>query len=178
MPHSLDLGPEAGVNATLAMLRLLERSADPIAAGEDLVPGIFLDFDPQGGIEAEVQSAPDTLLSARFTVQKDAGWLALHIALGDIDLSQQMMFGFVCKSQAPQSTTLRPCLRNGTAEGFSDIFFRKTLISYGEPSLHLDALMIDEHADLKMAAPWRELVLFFRPETGAFDLQDLRVFMI
>ena len=38
--------------------------------------------------------------------------------------------------------------------------------------------MIDEHADLKMAAPWRELVLFFRPETGAFDLQDLRVFMI
>jgi hypothetical protein len=178
MTHSLDLGPEAGVNSTLATLRLLDRSAAPIARGETLVPGIFLDFDPEGGVEAMVHSTPDTLFSAEFTVTGDAGWLALHIALGEIDLSQHMMFGFICKSMAPQSTTLRPCLRSGTAEGFSDIFFRKTIITYAEPSLHLDALMIDEHADLNVAAPWRELVLFFRPESGSYDLQDLRVFMI
>jgi len=89
-----------------------------------------------------------------------------------------MLLGLACRSTAPASTTFRPCLRNGTAEGFSDLFFRKTAIAYAEPSLHLDALLTEAHPDLTLAAPWRELVLFFRPETGAIDLQDLRLFTI
>ncbi len=89
-----------------------------------------------------------------------------------------MLLGLACRSTAPASTTFRPCLRTGAAEGFSDLFFRKTAIAYAEPSLHLDALLSESHPDLTLPAPWRELVLFFRPETGAIDLQDLRLFTI
>jgi len=89
-----------------------------------------------------------------------------------------MLLGLACRSTAPESITFRPCLRNSTADGFSDIFFRKTAIAYAEPSLHLDALMTDSHPELKVAASWRELVLFFRPESGAIELQNLRLFMI
>lgn len=178
MTHSLDLGPEAGVNSTLAALRQLDRPAAPLVPGEHLVPGVFMDLDPEARIKAEVESRPGTLLSARFTVQGEARWLALHVQLGDIDLSDRMILGLACRSTAPESTTFRLCLRNGTAEGFSDIFFRKTAIAYAEPSLHLDALMIEAHPDLNMASPWRELVLFFRPETGVIELQDMRLFMI
>lgn len=178
MTHSLDLGPEAGVNSTLATLRHLDRPAAPLVPGEPLVPGVFMDVDPDARIESEVESRPGSLLSARFSVEGPARWLALHVELGDIDLSDCMLLGLACRSTAPDSTTFRPCLRNGTADGFSDIFFRKTAIAYAEPSLHLDALMIEAHPDLNVSSPWRELVLFFRPETGAIELQDLRLFMI
>lgn len=178
MTHSLDLGPEAGVNSTLATLRALDRAAAPLAPGEPLVPGVFMDFDPEARIEAEVESRPGALLSARFTVEGEARWMALHVQLGEIDLSDRMLLGLACRSTAPASTTFRPCLRTGAAEGFSDLFFRKTAIAYAEPSLHLDALLSESHPDLTLPAPWRELVLFFRPETGAIDLQDLRLFTI
>lgn len=179
MTHSLDLGPEAGVNSTLATLRALDRAAAPLAPGEPLVPGVFMDFDPDARIQAEVESRPGTLLSARFTVKGTPRWMALHFQLGEIDLSDRMLLGLACRSTAPASTTFRPCLRTGAAEGgFSDLFFRKTAIAYAEPSLHLDALLSESHPDLILPAPWRELVLFFRPETGAIDLQDLRLFTI
>lgn len=178
MTHSLDLGPESGVNTTLATLRALDRPAARLAPGDPLVPGVFMDFDPEARITAEVESRPGRLFSARFTVTGPARWMALHIKLGDIDLSDRMLLGLACRSAAPESTTFRPCMRNGAAGGFTDLFFRKTAIAYAEPSLHLDALMIEEHPDLAIAAPWRELVLFFRPETGAIDLQDLRLFTI
>lgn len=179
MTHSLDLGPEAGVNSTLATLRLLDRPAAPLASGAHLVPGVFMDFDPEARIEAEVESRPGSLFSARFTVEGEARWMALHIRLdADFDLSGRMMLGLACRSTAPESTTFRPCLRTGAAEGFTDIFFRKTAIAYAEPSLHLDALLTEAHPDLARTAPWRELILFFRPETGAIDLQDLRLFTI
>lgn len=178
MTHSLDLGPEAGVNSTLATLRLQDRAAAPLAPGDHLVPGVFMDFDPEAQILAEVESRPGALFSARFTVEGEARWLALHIQLGEIDLSDRMLLGLACRSTAPASTTFRPCLRNGNAGGFTDIFFRKTAIAYAEPSLHLDALLTESQPDLALAAPWRELILFFRPETGVIELQDLRLFTI
>lgn len=178
MTHSLDLGPEAGINARMAVLRALDRATAPLPAGEPLVPGVFFNTDPEAPTGIAIESRPGALMRAEFTVPAGARWLALHIALEECDLSGRMMFGLVCRSAAPQSTTFRPCLRTGTAEGFRDIFFRKTAIAYAEPSLHLDALVIDDHPDLAAPAPWRELVLFFRPETATIDLQDLRVFVI
>lgn len=178
MTHSLELGPDAGINSTLAALRLMDRDEAPLAAGEHLVPGVFLDFDPEAGVEAMVQSRPGGLLSIRFETERPARWLALHVELGAFDLTDRMLFGLACRTASPEATTIRPCLRNGSAEGFSDIFFRKTVISYAEPSVHLDALAVADHADLNVTVPWRELILFFRPEGGAVDIEDLRVFVI
>lgn len=178
MTHSLDLGPEAAGNSLLASLRLLERPSAPLAPHDHLVPGIFFDFDPEAKITAMVESRPGSLLSARFTVEGPARWLALHIQLGETDLSDKMLIGMACRSLAPSSTTFRPCLRTPGEEGFSDTFFRKTAISYAEPSLHLDALQIESHPELAIHAPRRELILFLRPETGEIDLQDIRLFTV
>jgi hypothetical protein len=178
MSHSLDLGPEAASNSLLAALRLLERPASTLAPHEHLVPGIFFDFDPEAKISTQVESRPGSLLSAQFTVEGTARWLALHINLSETDLSDKMIIGLACRSMAPGSTTFHPCLRTNGEEGFSDIFFRKTAISYAEPSLHLDALQIESHPELTIPAPQRELVLFFRPETGEIDLQDIRLFTV
>lgn len=178
MTHSLDLGPEAAGNSLLASLRLLERPTAPLAPHDPLVPGVFFNFDPDATIRAEVESRPGSLLSAQFTVEGTARWMALHIQLGEIDLSDKMIIGLACRSMAPSSTTFRPCLRTPGEGDFSDTFFRKTAISYAEPSLHLDALQIETHPELSIPAPWRELILFFRPETGEIDLQDMRLFTV
>lgn len=178
MTHSLDLGPEAAGNSLLASLRLLERAPSPLAPHDHLLAGIFLDFDPDAAITAEVESCPGSLLSARFTVEGGARWVALHVQLGETDLSDKMIIGLACRSMAPASTTFRPCLRTLSEDGFSDTFFRKTAISYAEPSLHLDALQIDSHPELTTPGTPRELIFFFRPETGEIDLQDVRLFTV
>jgi hypothetical protein len=178
MPHNLNLSPDAAVNTTLATLRLLDRPAALLANNEQLVPGISLEYDTEAELTATIESQPGLLFSAQFSVEGPARWISLHIALDDIDLAGRMIFGLVCRSKASQTTTYSPCLRSGTTDGFSDVFFRKTVIAYAEPSLHLDAIMIEDHIDLNINAPWRDLVLFFRPETGSIDLQDLRVFVI
>jgi len=178
MTDSLDLGPEAGVNSTLAALRMLDRPSAPVARGEHLISGVFMDFDPEANFKVEVASPPGVLFSGSITLDGNARWLALHIELGAFDLADRMLLGLACRSTAPESTTFRPCLRNGNPEGFTDFFFRKTAIAYDKPSLHLDALTLAEHPELNQPASWRELVLFLRPEAGKIDLQDLRLFVI
>lgn len=176
--HSLDLGPEAGANALLAQLRQLDRPAGPISSAEPLLPGLFFVTDPESDTRITLESRPGMLFAADFAVTGRARWLALHIALDGLDLEGRMILGLCARSLAPQSTTFRPCLRNGRDGGFDDIFFRKTAVAYAEPSLHMDALLIENQPLLAAPAPWRELVLFFRPETGRIELQDLRLFTV
>lgn len=178
MTHSLDLGPEAEVNALLAQLRHLDRAAAPLAAGEPLLPGLFFATDPEARTGITLESRPGRLFSAEFLVEGRARWLALHLKLDSVDLGGKMIVGLCVRCQAAQSNTFRACLRNGRDGGFDDIFFRKTVVAYAEPSLHLDALLIEDHPQLAHSAPWRELVLFFRPESGQIEVQDLRLFVV
>ncbi|MEH7830448.1 hypothetical protein [Gemmobacter denitrificans] len=176
--HSLDLGPEAGVNALLGHLRQLDLPPAPVTPGSPILPGMFFVTDPESGTSITLESRPGLLFAADFQVTGQARWLALHIALDGFDLDGRMILGLCARSAAPQSTTFRPCLRNGRDSGFDDIFFRKTAVAYAEPSLHMDALLIEDQPLLAAPAPWRELVLFFRPETGRIELQDLRLFVV
>lgn len=178
MPHDLDLGPEAEGNSKLAVLKELDRPVNKLASGEEIVPGVFMAFDPDAPTSADVQSEPGKLISAKFKVEGAARWLGLHVKLGDMDLSRSMIFGIACRSKAPSSTTFRPCLRSGGPNGFKDTFFKKVAIAYAEESLHLDALQIDQHADLMTSAEWRELILFIRPESGELEINDLRLFTV
>ena len=178
MSDSLDLGPESGVNSRLAVLRQLTREPAPQPAQEPLVPGLFFDTDPEAPTTVTVTSRPGELLKAEFDIAGKARWLGMHINLTDCPLDGKMLLGVAIRSKAPLSQTFRLCLRNGREGGFDDIFFRKTAIAYTEPSLHLDALSLADHPGLAAPAPWRELILFFRPENGAIDLQDLRVFAL
>ena len=101
------------------------------------------------------------------------------MALGAADLTQAQTLGMICKSASAYATTFQPCLRSGRTEGgFTDHFFRKRVLTHGQPSLHLDALLMEAEPEIPRKAPWRELLLFFRPETSRIDLQDLRLFIV
>ena len=178
MPDSIDLGPEAGVNSRLAALRQMTRNEAGLAANEPLVPGLYFVTDPEAPTTLMIASHPGSLLSARFQVEGQARWLGLHLDLSDCALPEKMLLGVAIRSLATSSLTFRLCLRNGREGGFDDIFFRKTAIAYPEASLHLDALTLAEHPALTAPAPWRELILFFRPESGFIDIQDMRVFAL
>ena len=178
MSESLDLGPESGANSRLAVLRQLNRELSPLALGEPLVEGVHFNADPSVKSTIAVASRPGMLMSAKFDIESGAQWLALHISMSDCVLEGKMLLGIAIRSSAAQSLTYRVCLRNGHEGGFDDIFFRKTVIAYAEPGLHLDALSIAEHPVLAASAPWRDAVLFFRPESSKIELQDLRFFAI
>lgn len=178
MTYNLDLGPEAAVNALLAQLRHLDRAAAPLASGEHLLPGLYFATDPEAKTRITLESTRGRLFSAKFQVNGRARWLGLHLKLDGTDLGGRMIIGLCIRSQAPHSNTFRTCLRNGRDDGFDDIFFRKTVVAHAEPSLHLDALLIEDHPRLANPAPWRELVLFFQPESGQVEVQDLRLFVV
>lgn len=174
--HNLDLGPEAGVAHMLAVLRGLDAAGD-LLSDVAIVPGVFCSFDPEGVTRGRFESRPGQLLSATFEVERPGRWLALHLQLGALDLTGQQVLGLVCRCAAPEATTFRFCLRSGIEGGFRDSFLRKTVLAHTDSSLHLDVMLLEDHPDIPATAPWRDLILFFRPEGGHIDLQDLRLFV-
>jgi hypothetical protein len=181
MTHNLDLGPEAGLLHALALLRDADLTLPvvPGAAPDVAVqPGIFLSLDPEGAVSGSLRSAPGGILALDLAVDRPGRWIALHFALGETDLSGRLVIGFACRTRAPAATPVRVALRSGTEGGFADRFFRKTVVAHAEPSVHVDAIEIAEAPDLPAGRTWRELVLFFRPESQTVDLQDLRLFIV
>jgi hypothetical protein len=189
MTHNLDLGPEAEAAHALALLRaaeLTQQFAPPAepggAADVALAAGVFLRLDPEGAVSGSLRSTPGRLLALDLAVQRPGRWIGLHVALGEIALAGRLVLGFACRSRAPAATPLRVALRSGTDGGFADRFFRKTLVAHAEPSVHLDAIELAAAADLPADLPagpvWRELVLFFRPESQSVEIEDLRLFVL
>jgi len=178
MTDSLDLGPETGVNSRLAVLRELDIDEAPHSAGQGLVPGVFFVPDAESQTTLTLESRQGLLLRASYDIQGTARWLGLHIDMADCSFAGKSLFGIAMRSRAPWVTTFNLCLRNGREGGFDDHFFRKTGLTFPESSLHLDALALPDTPSLWGHAPWRELILFLRPESGSIDLLDLKVFTL
>ncbi len=177
MEHNLNLGPDAQANHTLAALRGTEQSGqinvDPIA-----VSGVFFGLDPNGKVGGTFTTTPGDLLSLKFEVEQPGRWMGLHVALGDVPLDGAQVLGFVLKSDAPVTVTFRACLRSGTADGFVDCFFPKRIITFSDPTIHLDVLKMGVNAPVPTHAPWRDLILFFEPQSQEVAIRDLRVFVV
>lgn len=178
MTHNLDLGPDAQANHALAVLRGMEFDG-ALAAGHHLVPGVFFTWDDEADLRLQAVSRPGQLIDLSLNVARPGKWMSLHVALGPADLTGLQAVGLICRSASPYATTFQPCLRSGQQEGgFVDHFFHKRVLTHSQPSLHMDAHLLGPASDLPRTAPWRELVLFFRPETSRIDLQDMRLFMV
>ena len=174
---NLMLGPDAQVNHALALLRGLTAEG-AVVSGTPLVPGIWFDLDPEGRAEGRYRSRPGELISARLDVGVPGRWLALHLDLGTTRLDTEAVLGFVCRSSASQTITARACLRTGSADGFTDRFFGKRIVSFDRPSTHLDALPLGGDEGSAKDETWRQLVLFFEVRSFDLTLQDLRVFLV
>ena len=170
-----DACPEAQALRSLAQLRALKHQGD-LPADERIVSGIYLSVDPDSDTSAQVSSVPGQLMHLRFRTGRAGRWLSLNIELGDYDLSGRAVCGLMCRTRAPETLTLRPCLRSGIKGGFHDEFFAKRVISYREESTHADLMLLDAHPEVARTAPWRELILFLPPDIAQMSIMDLAVF--
>lgn len=177
MADNLHLGPEATVNHSVALLRAatFDKAVEPEVK---LVAGVFLSVDPDVEIRGRMTSISGELLTVHFEMERPARWAGLHFQMGDLDFGDRQLLGVVCRSQAPKAGTFRICLRSGNEGGFHDMIFRKTVVAYAEPSIHLDALELARESLVPKRSTWRELILFFQPETLDVSLLDFHVFVV
>ncbi|MAW08318.1 MAG: hypothetical protein CME61_08580 [Halobacteriovoraceae bacterium] len=177
MTNNLNFGVDADANHALAILRASELDQSAVS-DEPIVPGVFLSFDPESGTTGQIRSNANRLLNFTGQAARPARWLSLNIKLGACDLSQSSIFGFVCKTRSDVTMSFNACLRSGLGDGFSDVFFGKRIVSFNQPSTHVDLFKLDERDDIPLKANWRELLLFFPTELEQIDLVDLRLFVV
>lgn len=174
---NLLLGPDAQINHTIGLLRASPTNK-PLVDQMELMPGAFFAMDTEGEVTGRCVIGGDHLLRLDYTVGRQPRWLALHLAVGGVDLGKAAVFGVACKSRAPEAATYRLCLRSATSEGFVDAFLSKHVVAFSETSTHVDFLKLEGHEHVPAQADWRELILFFQPRSAVFELLDLRAFII
>ena len=175
--HNTRLDVDAQVNHAIALLGAEARQGE-LADLAVPAPNTFFSIDPEATLTGTFATADEGLIRVSYTAARKPRWLALHLTAGGIDLSSATVLGVICKSQAASAATFRVCLRSAVPEGFVDTFLPKTVVAFGQPSVHLDLLRLDSASTVPKQAEWRELVLFFQPGAADILLQDLRVFIV
>lgn len=177
-PDNMALGPDANLNYALSLLR------KGVSAGE--VTSEMTSIPPIGEIHSPPELIPSgqwrspsgRLLELEISTSGTGSWLAMHLPIGPSNLSEAGFIGFACRSVAPSIEMIRPCIRSGHEDGFSDCFFEKHILAHPEASSHLDALHIASHRSIPEQATWRELVLFLPCHDFRWDIHDLRLFIL
>ena len=179
MTNNILLGPDAQVRFSLQLLRAYEGKGVISGATTPVIDGIFLSNDPEAGVSGSFTSSKDNAVKLEMRVNSGIAprWQAMHITMGEVDLTDAAIFGIMARSFAPASVTTRICIRTGRDDQFVDTFFPKTMVSFGKTSTHLDVLDLNGISDLPRRGTWREMILFFRPGDVNLDLLDLRVFV-
>lgn len=180
MQDNLFLGPDADVRFALSALRAHEASGTISAEKTVILNGITLSFGPGGQLRGSYRSRRDNMLSLSLTCRSRSfpHWQCLTIPLGAMDLMGAAAIGIIARSSAPQSTISRLTLRSGRDGDFVDQPFGKTMVSFPEPSTHLDVIEITKATNLPLQAQWRDLILFFRPGPLEIEILDLRFFVV
>lgn len=177
MMDNLQFGVDAEVNHKFALMRAAVGNG---ALADGVVPslGTFFSVDPEADLDGSYSTGNGSVLDLAYTVRRAPRWLALHLPLGGIDLGGASVFGVVCKSSAPRAVTFRVALRSAVHGGAVDAFLPKHVVAYAEESTHADILKVPGREDVPPSAEWRDLILFFSPETSALTLRDFRVFIV
>lgn len=178
MHDNLQLGPDAqlrfaidGLKSSVGTTKLTHRTP--------LAEGVFFDSDPDVPCSGKIVGTADNLLSVSLSGDRSSlpRWQAIHFDMGPADLTNSALLGVLATSKAPSSVTARFCLRSGTHGTFSDHFFPKTLVAFGEASRHLDVLELAKIPDAPRVADWRQLIIFLRPGSVELTISDLRAFI-
>lgn len=145
-----------------------------------ILDGVFLSNDADARITGDYRCADTNMIKVQMRPGSEAPsrWQGMHIVMGPAGLDGAAVVGIVARSRSAASITTRLCIRSGRGDRFVDTFFPKTMVSFAQPSTHLDILEIASTPDLPRQAGWRDLILFFR--TGEVDLEllDMRLFIL
>lgn len=177
MMDNLQFGVDAELNHKFNVMRAISGNG---AVADGVVPGLgtFFSIDPEGDFDGTYDTGGGAVLTLKCTVRRAPRWMALHAPLGGVDLGRSSVFGVVCKTSAPRAVTFRVALRSAAPGGAVDAFFPKHVVAYAEESTHVDILKLAGRDDVPATADWRDLILFFGPETSALTVQDFRVFIV
>lgn len=147
-----------------------------VVSGHQIVPSITFWLDEEQGRQDLIcRSAPGGGINLKSTVFASGRWMGLHFGLGDLDLSRSAVLGYYSQQRSSRSCTWRVCLRSGTPDGFVDHFFDKHVVAHSGSSTQVDMLELQSLKTLPLRATWRELVVFFFPESFDVTLQDFRL---
>ncbi|MEO8243513.1 MAG: hypothetical protein ABI832_14505 [bacterium] len=176
MTNNLAIGPTAAVNHSLALLRAaaFEIAVEPRLP---LVPGIVLATDPAAVVLGTVTSRPGEMLSLHLMPQGPVRWVSLTLDLGWIDFGALDLLGIVCRTRAPRAVTMVVHLRTALEGGNVDVAFRKSVVAYAEPSLHMDAFDFSRDLGVPRGMAKREVVVMFEHTDFAVDLLNFSVFV-
>jgi hypothetical protein len=169
-------GRSEALNHQLDALRLGTGTGDISSQQSLIAPGIALHCDPVAGMAGHWSSPTGRLVELDATPRQAGNWLALHVTLDPGALTGATWIGFTCRSAAPEQIMVRPCLRSGGADGFTDCFFPRHLLSLPEVLNHADAIHLPSTPEVPPQAPWRELLFFLPCADTAWHLHDLRLF--
>lgn len=178
MHDNIFIGPDAQSRFTLQMLRA-HQGQGAIKGGRcKIIDGVYMSCDPDAVVRGHYQSNADNMLNIRIQATLNPRWQALHVELGNLNLGEAAVVGVVARSRAEASITTRLCLRSGNEGHFVDSYFSKTMVSFAQPSTHLDVMDLAANTDLPKQAEWRDLILFFRAGDVSVDLLDVRLFVV
>lgn len=138
----------------------------------------FFVIDPEGQIKGNFETGNGNVLKLSYRIIRPVRWVGLHIAAGNFDLQGRSIAGLICKSHADHAVTSRACIRSGYEGGFTDIFLPKHIVSYAEPSTHIDLLQVEKETDLPKKADWRELVIFLPVADTNITISELKFFVV
>ncbi|WP_417809371.1 hypothetical protein [Thioclava sp.] len=178
--NNLLIGPDAHARFLLQSLKAHEGRGKLLAANTPIIEGIRLSNDSAGKVKGHYESIGGEMLSLSMQHSSSVApkWQALHISLGEMNLNGSLLLGILIKSRSPSSLTTKICLRSGKDGDFQDVFFSKTMVSFGQVSAHLDVLEFDKNPTLPHQVQWRDLILFFRPGEVNINLLDIRLFVV
>lgn len=165
------------LDAALDPLRRKAQPGGPVTPPvTDLCPGVWLNGDPEAGHTGQWTSPSGRLCELVITPEAPGHWLGLHIALPPLETDGLTWLSLTLRGHAARPIALKPCLRSGVGEGFSDSFFDRHILLRPAESDHALLMAPAQYPDLPDTAPWRELILFLPPgEALSLALHDVRL---
>ena len=175
--NNLFTGADARARSTIAALKSFE-GEETFSGDTAILEDCFISLDPKAEIEGSFRATKSNSISIKMTPKGlvQPRWQALNFRLGKFDIDAELLLGIVIKTQSPKSVISHICIRSYVGDGFYDVFFDKTVVSYSEPSVHIDFIETHKKADILNAADWRDLIVFFRPGELDIDILDFRFF--
>lgn len=175
MINNIHLGPVAGVGHAIALLRA-ENFVKPVQPAVVLVPGIEFQADPEADLRGTITSVPGEVVALDVAPNGPVRWISLGFDLGIVALTDLQILGVFCRTQAAKSVTFRMVLRSTIEGGFVDTMWRKTVVAFQNPSIHMDALDFSREPGIPRPATRRELILLLPQEAFALHLLNFGVF--
>lgn len=179
MTDNLFLGPDAQARFSVQMLRAHDGKGAISGEITRITEGAFVSVDPEARVSGSYRASRSNMVALNMSVPRavQPRWQGLHFVMGGADMSDSAVLGLVVRSKAAAAMNTRVCLRSGRGDQITDTFFDKQIVSFAQPSTHLDILDLSQKIDVPRKADWRDLILFFRPGPVDVELLDLRVFI-